>query len=308
MGEHQKAKYRLVAFVLIAVLGFPIFGSNRFLAAVYSILLILYSMWALRLTVVFARDPSLGYLLCFIDVVMLAPLILRGGTVLRGALLSSLWLAGLYASHYSRVCERRKALRQAAIGQKKAPARMHAGSEIGAPKPVIGEFYGLVATFRQQIKSEPTAPFLLLVMEVHRYEELLVLSGEAVAQRALVALTRRAVRAFAEAFSWTGDSVFAPGPIGYRIDSGRVAFMARFDHGCPGVGPSDLDAVAARVGRVVSARLVDGRKMEVSFSWARFPQDGASLEELITAAQRTAAALPYIGAAQAARSQLAITS
>ncbi len=85
MPERQKAKYRIVVFGLLAVLGPPAFGFKvGALVALYSILLVAYSLWSLRLTVVFPNDSSLGYLLCLFDAALVMPLLVWGGVFLVG--------------------------------------------------------------------------------------------------------------------------------------------------------------------------------------------------------------------------------
>ena len=78
-AEQRKARYRCVVLTLLALVGMPAFGLALGLVGVfYGVLLVGYSLWALRLTVVFHDDDSLGLLLTVLDVALTLPLLLWG--------------------------------------------------------------------------------------------------------------------------------------------------------------------------------------------------------------------------------------
>jgi len=98
-GEHQKACYRLLVIGVLAQFGPPAFGiPPSVFSACYALLLVGYAVWALRLTVVFHDDDSLGYLLTLFDVALTLPLAVWGTESWMIGPLVGLWGAGAAAT------------------------------------------------------------------------------------------------------------------------------------------------------------------------------------------------------------------
>ena len=108
-GEHSKGRFRLPLLGLLALLG-PFAFDLRvgLLSGLYSLILIGYALWALRLTVVFRDDAGLGYLLALFDVALTLPLVLWGRPSWALAPLVGAWVAGLTASIVIRTSEERR--------------------------------------------------------------------------------------------------------------------------------------------------------------------------------------------------------
>src|SRR3990170_16495 len=102
-GEHSKGRYRLPLLGLLALFGPSVFDLRVGLfSALYSLILILYALWALRLTVVFRDDLGLGYLLALFDVALTLPLVLWGRPTWLLTPLVASWIVGLAASVFIR--------------------------------------------------------------------------------------------------------------------------------------------------------------------------------------------------------------
>src|SRR3990170_678762 len=98
-GEHSKGRYRLPVLGLLALFGPSVFGLRVGLfSALYSLILIVYALWSLRLTVVFRDDLGLGYLLALFDVALTLPLVVWGRPTWLLAPLVGAWIVGLAAS------------------------------------------------------------------------------------------------------------------------------------------------------------------------------------------------------------------
>ncbi|NLE74126.1 MAG: hypothetical protein GX604_05830 [Actinobacteria bacterium] len=290
MRERQKAKYRLIVFGLMAVLGPPAFGMGSVFAILYSILLALYSLWALRLTVVFTDDTSLGYLLCVFDAVIVVPMVLWGSTRRLLVPLVLIWLGGVFMS--IRAARRLRTEPKATAGD--GTAVIDSRDEASGFGTRAGFVRALGELYTGDGDSKSTG-FSVVVVRLRRYEELALLSGPQAAGRALGALARRVRRQ-------AGDALNGHQIDGYRIMDDRIALVLK------GVIPG-LPAIVAEARRSASARLVDGRKLEVLIGYADFPQDGVTPRELLVAAEASMEAHPAVaGGALAAGSQLVMGS
>lgn len=283
MRERQKAKYRLIVFGLMAVLGPPAFGMRSVFAILYSILLVAYSLWALRLTVVFADDASLGYLLCIFDAAIVMPMVLWGASGWLIVPLALLWVGGMFMS--IKAAHRLRAeLEAAGVTNAEMADAIDETSGFGSRTGFVRALRALYATGGQETR------FSLVIVRLQRYEEFALLSGSDAAGRALGALARRVQRQAGGKAS------------GYRITDDRVALVLEGAvHG--------LSATATEARRSAPARLVDGHKLEASIGYASYPEDGATPRELLVAAEISAEVRPAVaGGALAAGSRLAMGS
>jgi len=251
-----------VVFGLLAVLGPPAFGFRvGALVALYSVLLVAYSLWSLRLTVVFPNDASLGYLLCLFDAALVMPLLVWGASFWLVVPLSILWCAGLAASIRSAGAAGRegrveKGLRKAVELETDSTGHM-------SRTAFVEELRGL---YVQRVES-----FGLLVVRLQRYQEVRVLMGAEAAGQVLGALSRRVQR---EA---------GAGARGYHITEDRIAFIL------VGQALEEAGPVAARARKAANARLVNGQKLEALVGYSSYPLDGLSPKDLLLAADRRAA-------------------
>src|SRR5665648_884631 len=173
-GEHSKGRYRLPLLGLLALFGPSVFGLRMGLfSALYSLILIGYALWALRLTVVFRDDAGLGYLLALSDVALTLPLVLWGRPSWALVPLVGAWVAGLTASIVIRTSEERRMAQRDVLVDPATGLRTSSC------------FRDLV---RQQ--DEATGPgdcFGVLTIHIHRFRELVDYFGRDAAERSVAA-------------------------------------------------------------------------------------------------------------------------
>lgn len=258
-GEHLKGRYRIPLLGVLAALGPSAFGLRvGLLSGVYSIILVVYALWALRLTVVFRDDPGLGYLLSLFDVALTMPLALWGRPTWLLAPLVTVWLVGLGTSVLVRGREDRVRARVDSLVDPTTGLRTS-------------------ACFRDFVRSEGLVAaegdcFGVLTVRVHRFQELVAYYGRDSAERALVAVARRASRE-------AGERIEA-----FRLGEDLLALAV------PTCGSVVAAELASTVSKSVSRRLVEGRKIDTFVGYAVFPRDGSTADELVASAEATSTA------------------
>lgn len=258
-GEHLKGRYRLPLLGVLAALGPSAFGLRvGLLSGLYSLILVVYALWALRLTVVFRDDTGLGYLLSFFDVALTVPLVLWGRPTWLLAPLVLAWLAGLGVTVAIRSREERaRALVEALVD------------------PASG--LRTSACFREFVRDQGSSLtdggcFAVLTVRVQRFQELVAYYGRESAERALLAVARRACR-----------------EAGGRIEAFRLGedLLALAVPACGSVAAAEL---AANVSKGANRRLVEGRKIDTFVGYSVFPRDGLTADELVASAEAASAA------------------
>ncbi|MHB1345782.1 MAG: diguanylate cyclase domain-containing protein [Thermoleophilia bacterium] len=277
--EHLKARYRLPLLGVLAALGPSAFGLRvGLLSGLYSLILLVYGLWALRLTVVFRDDPGLGYLLSLFDVALTVPLVLWGRPTWLLAPLVTAWVLGLLASVTIRGFEDRVRTRVEALVDPASGLRTS-------------------ACFREFVRDEGASVasggcFAVLTVRVHRFQELVAYYGRDSAERALIAVSRRASRE-------AGERIEA-----FRLSEDLLALAV------PTCGSLAAAELAALVSKSSNRRLVEGRKIDTFVGYAVFPRDGRTADELVASAEatttaRTAWRSPSLPAAVGARVSVA---
>jgi len=254
--EHQKARYRVLVFGVLALFGPPAFGITAGpLSALYSLLIFAYSLWSLRLTVVIQDDRSLGPLLSVLDVALTLPLLVWGSAYWLALPLVGFWAVSLASSVIiHRIC--------------------------GTPIRTSGDRIADAATglyqahrFPRGVESEASHAasrggcFGLVTVHVHRYEELLSYYGPDAAQSTMVSVVRRTRRAVGKC----GE--------GFRLGPDRIAFLT------PVGSPAEAAELAVQVSRAAGERLVEGRRIDTTVGYAVGPRDGATAAELVASAK-----------------------
>ena len=242
-------------FGFLALFGPPAFGIEVGLFSIlYSAALILYSIWAIRLTVVFADDQGLGYLLTLFDVVMTLPLVIWGTTEWLAAPVAGLWVMGISSSA---ILQRRRRL-----------ARLHTSQAL--VDPVTGFLsehrFARAVEDELELAQARKKSFGLVTLRIRRYRELVDYFGEDSAHRALTCICRRA-----------GREVGVEGE-GFRLSEDSIAFLL------PACGPIQAAETAASVARSVRSKLIEGRRVECKVGYALGPRDGMEAEALLAAA------------------------
>ena len=257
-GEHQKGRYRLLVLGILALFGPPVFDIQvGFLSAVYSVALVLYAFWALRLTVVFRDDENLGFLLCLFDVALTLPFILWGaGPTWLAAAGIIAWMGGFVASARIKSSRSRRWV---------------------APAPLMDRASGFNSGHRfsgaiqaeTEIADARGSTFAVVTVRVQRYGELLACHGPEAVDRAISALSRRARREL------------GPDAEGYRLADDLLALVV------PAHGPVDAAERAGALSKAANGRLIDGRRIDSFVGYAVFPRDGHTARGLVEAAERS---------------------
>jgi GGDEF domain-containing protein len=258
-AERRKACYRLVVLGFLALAGQSIFGLNLgVVGVIYSVLLVGYSLWSLRLTVIFHDDDSLGLLLTILDVALTLPLLLWGspGWLLLPVVL--VWIVDFLASMSIRRGTRRSR-QQAASQSLTDPATGFA---------TRSRFAGALARVLEEVESGGNSA-CLITLTVQRYQENVSYYGAEAAEKSLVAVSRRVLRDL-------GDPVEV-----FRLSSDLVAFLL--------ADCTQLDAaeMALSASRAANNHLVGGKRVDSVVGYALAPRDGRTPAELIRATRES---------------------
>ncbi|MBU2603239.1 MAG: diguanylate cyclase [Actinobacteria bacterium] len=256
-GEHSKGRYRLPLLGFVALLGPSAFGLRvGLLSGLYSLILIAYALWSLRLTVTFRDDAGLGYLLCLFDVALTLPLAMWGNPTWLTGLLVGAWVLSVASSV---VIRRREDLAERARRR---------GPRLVDPATGLRTSVCFRDVVREQAEvAETNGPtFGVMIVRVHRFEELVAYYGRDAAERALGAVGRRATREVgrsAEAFRLAADLLALAWPVRGSVEASEFA---------------------AAVSKAVNQRLIEGRKIDSFVGYAVYPRDGRTVDELLASA------------------------
>ncbi len=292
VSEHQKARARLPLLTLLAIVCPPLAGVRATGVWVgYTLFVILYSLWSLRLTRHYAADRRLGYLLCLTDTAILLPLMAWSSAAVQVVLVlfCAAGFALTYGADHARL-ERRSGAR---AGLHTPDGSSQPGRSVSRNSPAE-----LVTPLERAVRERlgvfavTGARFALVVLRIVRFEETTSYYGTLTADRVLAAVSRRGLR------------LLGPDAQHFPLPGGRVAFLFETDPGRRRPGsdregafawsdPYDIEGLAMSVGRKACEHLVDGHRVECVVGWASAPADGLNADDLMyvaeTGAQSTAA-------------------
>jgi GGDEF domain-containing protein len=284
-AEQRKARYRLVVLSLLALVGLPVFHLDLGLVGVlYGILLVGYSLWAMRLTVVFHDDDSLGLLLTVLDVALTMPLLLWGAPRWFLVLLVLAWAVDVVVS----VTIRRSARRSRLL------AASHSLTDPATGFATRSRFAGSLADVLEAAADNGSS-VCLITLTIQRYNENVSYYGAEAAEKSLVAVGRRVLRDL-------GDPVEV-----FRLSNDLVAFLL------PDCNQVDAAEMALSASRAANSHLVAGRRVDSTVGYALAPRDGRTPADLVRAARESSfVARPLRSAgggtmAGAGRSQVAVS-
>jgi len=293
--EPYKARVRLPLFTLIALLG-PLFSGIRstYVWAVYVVFVILYSLWALRLSRSFSTDRRLGYLLCLTDTAILLPLLVWSSAAALQTLLALVCVAGLvftYGADRSRAKDRSTADGEMQVVRGPSAKDWRANGRRSEEASGETRLERAVRT-RLQVFTATGARFGLVVLRIARFEEVASYYGEETSERLVSAVSRRGLR------------LLGPDAQHFSLQGGKVAFLfetephalqghARYENGFAWNDLYDVEGLAMTLGRKACEHLIDGHRVECVVGWAAAPADGLTADDLLyvaeTGAQSTAA-------------------
>ena len=278
LTEQRKARARLALLTLIALLCPPLAGIRSVSVWVcYVAFVVLYSLWALRLTAQFCHDRRLSYLLCLTDLAILLPLLVWSQSGAVRAVLVLICGGGFLVSCIGDRIERQassRALPGVTLGQRPEPNPI----DVGAGTPLERAVRVRLGLFRAT-----GARFALVVLRVLRFEENSSYYGEDSSQRIVSAVSRRALR------------LLGPDAQHFVLPGGRVAFLFETDARRAAVPddsgsfewtePLDVEGLAMSLGRKTCEHLVDGHRVECVVGWASAPSDGLNADDLMDVAE-----------------------
>lgn len=258
-AEQRKARYRLLVLTLLALVGMPAFGLDLGLVGVfYGTLLVCYSLWALRLTVIFHDDDSLGLLLTVLDVALTLPLLLWGSPGWLVVPLVLAWAFDLLSS----VAIQRRARQSRQVSASESLTDPATG--FGTPS----RFAGALARVLEEAENSGDSA-CLITLTIQRYEESVSYYGAEAAETSLVAVSRRVLRDL-------GDPVEV-----FRLSSNLVAFLLA---DCSQVDAAEM---ALSASRAANNHLVSGRRVDSIVGYALAPRDGRTPAQLIMTARES---------------------
>ena len=271
--ERQKAWARLA---LMAVVGFvcpPLAAARSGLVWVlYLVLVVLYSLWTVRVMHRSSGDHRLGYVLCLADGIILLPILVWSSGVAMRTVLILLWAGGL-ATTWS-------AARAAAI--QKTESRQTRVTDV-AWKGGLGAPLERALRVRLRVLEVNRTRFALVVLQVAGYEEMVAYYGDNATEDALEVIGRKGLR------------LLGPDAQLFLLPGGRMAFVFATDGVMEGssrdhrptewIDPYDVETVAMALGRRACEQSVDGHRLECVVGWASAPADGMNADDLMYAAE-----------------------
>jgi hypothetical protein len=278
--EHQKARARLILLTLIGAACPPLAGvSSAVVWVLYAAFLIVYSLWALRLTRNFSGDRRLGYLLSLTDVAVLLPLLAWASEAAMQVVLAMVAVAGLVATYWADRTRTRTSTSEHdshMLEPRIAVERLNRpGAETALERAL---------RVRLRVLGETQTRFALVVLRILRLEEISAYYGEDAAEHVTAAVTRRGLRvlgADAQHFGLPGGRV----AFVFSTGSGSTRTVAASDAAQEWIDPYDIESLAMVLGKKACEHLIDGHRVECVVGGASAPADGVSADDLMYAAE-----------------------
>jgi hypothetical protein len=278
--EQHKARTRLVLLTLVGLICPPLAGVRSVAVWIfYTLFLVGYSLWSLRLVRAFSADRRLGYLLSVTDLAIILPLLVWTWTQAIQAALLALCVGGFAATFWA---DRTRRAVTAAYGDESRPESRDNGL-----RPVEGQIESSLERalhVRLRVYDSTQSRFALIVLRVLRFEEMVAYYGQESTERVMSTLSRRGLRqlgADGQHFVLPGGRlafVFSTGSAGWRADGYRDTTFELVD-------PYDVESFAMTLGRKACEHLVDGHRVECAVGWASAPADGLFADDLLYAAE-----------------------
>ncbi len=282
--ERQKAWGRLALLTVVGLVCPPLAAARSGAVwGVYLLLLVLYSLWTIRLTRTPSKDSTLGYLLCVADVIVLVPIIVWSLDAAMPVVLMILWALGVAASWSSARASRalpaaeRSSAKGRVRGRPKSDIDRLGGSADGAP---------LERALRVRLKvlREEGNRFALVLLKVGGYEAMIVEEG------------KEATKEFLRDIGHRGLHLLGPDAQLFPLPGGRMAFVFATDsaraYGASSgadhndrVDPYDIESLAMALAGKACEHTLGGHRLECVAGWASAPADGVNVDDLMFAAE-----------------------
>jgi hypothetical protein len=272
--ERQKAWARVALLTTVGLVCPPLAAARSGVVwGMYLVLVVLYSLWTLRITRASDRAGNLGYLLCAADFAALVPILAWSLSPAMPIVLSLLWLLGgvvsWRAARFSRAAGARSVAEQEG-------ARLD-GSAEGAPLE-------RALRVRLGVWQKEGTRFALVLLRLAGYDKMIAESGKTATKDFLRDAGRRGLRRLGP------DAQLFPLPGGrmafiFAVDSHRGHVVASEDSRASRLDTRDTESVALALASEVCDQTLDGRALECVAGWATAPADGASADDLMYAAE-----------------------
>lgn len=283
--ERQKAWGRLALLTVVGLVCPPLAAARSGTVwGVYLLLLVIYSLWTVRITRNSSRDTQLGYLLCAADLAVLMPIMVWSLSASMSVLLMLLWAMGVGASFVS---ARTRRSRSRSSGASHRPNRSsnprldkeHADSpdDEGAP---------LERALRARLRLLETdgSRFALVLLKLGGYETMIVEQG------------KQATRDFLHDVGHRGLRLLGPDAQVFPLPGGRMAFVFATDFSREGSGvadpsrservePHDIETLAMSLAGKACDHTLGGHRLECVAGWASAPADGVNVDDLVYTAE-----------------------
>jgi hypothetical protein len=282
--ERQKAWARVALLTVVGLVCPPLAAARSgFVWGIYLVLVVLYSLWAVRITSAASRDKKLGYLLCLTDGAILVPILVWSSGVAMRAVLIFLWVVGAATTWRSTVAAQHSSHKNPTQQRPTdTPRRSLAGDRIKA----TGQEAPLERSIRARLRAlqvERTR-FAIVVLRVVGYDGLVARQGLESAKELLRDVGRRGLR------------LLGPDAQLFVLPGGRMAFVFATDSShervrAPGprqeakIDPYDVETLAMALARKACDQALGPHALECVVGWASAPADGTSADDLMYAAE-----------------------
>ena len=282
--ERQKAWARLALLTVVGLVCPPLAAAKSgFIWGAYLLLVVLYSLWTVRITRSSSRDGQLGYLLCAADAAALVPIMVWSLGVAMPLVLSLLWVIGAATTWSSARAHPLASNAAPRVSRSRVSARARrdvervVGSTDGAP---------LERALRVRLKvlREEGTRFALVVLKLSGFEAMITESGKEATKEFLQQAGERSLRLMGP------DAQLFPLPGGrmafvFATEAGQPALSPVQSQGSLGIGTHDVEGLAMALAAKACDRSLGGHRLECVVGWASAPADGNNVDDLMYAAE-----------------------
>jgi len=272
--ERQKAWARLALLTVVGLVCPPLAAARSGVVwGIYLLAVVLYSLWALRITKVAAQERYLGYLLCVADAMVLVPIMVWSLEPAMPTVLGLLWLVGAITS-----------VRAARGVRMTTSAPRRTREEPGLQNSAYGAPLERALRVRLRALSAEGTRFALVLLKLEGHTDMIAQSGKDATKDFLREAGRR------------GLDLLGPDAQLFPLPGGRLAFLFASEsvrgHSRSSdprrperVDPYDTESLAMALAVTVCEKALAGRRLECVAGWATAPADGTTADDLMYAAE-----------------------
>jgi hypothetical protein len=214
--ERQKAWARLALLTVVGLVCPPLAAARSGVVwGIYLLLVVLYSLWTVRITSQSARDRQLGYLLCLADAVVLVPILVWSIGIGMRVVLGLLWMVGVTASWRAAI-GRQQVAPSKVVSPRTAGSRPRARTDASR---AVAEEAPLERALRVRLRVLETEStrFAVVLLRITGHEAMIVDHGKEETREFLRNVGRRGLR------------LLGPDAQLFQLPGGRMAFVFATD-------------------------------------------------------------------------------